>query len=86
MADAPPPCSADGAPPAADAPEEGASSFSSAVAPPTHLAAAGKTCALCGADFSGGRRLMRCGGCRTTHYCEGLQRDNFLSSRAALWR
>jgi large subunit ribosomal protein L40e len=40
-----------------------------ASAPPTHPAAAGKSCALCGADFSGGRRLMRCGGCRTTHYC-----------------
>jgi TPR repeat protein len=64
MADAPPP-SAFGAPPAADPPEENASPF----APPTHPAAVGKSCALCGADFSNGKRLMRCGGCRTAHYC-----------------
>jgi len=35
----------------------------------THPAALGKTCALCGVDFSGGRRLMRCSGCRLAHYC-----------------
>jgi len=34
-----------------------------------HPAALGKTCALCGVDFSGGRKLMRCSGCRLAHYC-----------------
>jgi hypothetical protein len=64
---------ADAPPPAADPPEEDASSSSSSssslFAPPTHPAALGKSCALCGADFSGGKRLMRCGGCRAAHYC-----------------
>jgi ankyrin repeat protein len=45
------------------------STSSCAFAPPTRPAALGKNCALCGADFSGGKRLMRCGGCRATHYC-----------------
>jgi hypothetical protein len=67
MADAPP---SKGPPAAADPPEgDTSSSSSSAFAPPTHPAALGKTCALCGADFSGGKRLMRCGGCRAVHYC-----------------
>jgi TPR repeat protein len=66
----PPAERADGPPSAAADPEEGASSsVSSAFAPPTHPAAAGKSCALCGADFSNGKRLMRCGGCRAAHYC-----------------
>jgi len=49
------------------------SSSSSTSAPPApsfvHPAALGKTCALCGVDFSGGRKLMRCSGCRLAHYC-----------------
>jgi len=48
------------------------SSFTSAPAPAPssmHPAALGKTCALCGVDFSGGRKLMRCSGCRLAHYC-----------------
>jgi len=50
-------------------------SSTTAPAPPApssssmHPAALGKTCALCGVDFSGGRKLMRCSGCRLAHYC-----------------
>jgi TPR repeat protein len=67
---------ADGAAPAfaagaasAPAAADDASSPPFAFAPTMHPAAVGKTCALCGADFSGGKRLMRCGGCRAAHYC-----------------
>jgi len=62
-----------------DAPSSSDPSFSSAAAAPAppapsssssmHPAALGKTCALCGVDFSGGRKLMRCSGCRLAHYC-----------------
>jgi len=54
-----------------EAPSSSSSSSSTPLAAPTftHPAALGKTCALCGVDFSGGRKLMRCRGCRLAHYC-----------------
>ena len=57
--------------PSSDPSSSSSSSTSSpALAPAfTHPAALGKTCALCGVDFSGGRKLMRCSGCRLAHYC-----------------
>ena len=59
-----------GALPAAAAEDASASASSFfAVKRTMQPAAVGKSCALCGADFSGGRRLMRCGGCRAVHYC-----------------